>query len=72
MTRWRLATRDERRTHFRHLSRLLTPRIAATIAAMPIVVSAPEIPWTIRADAWLWRTRRAGRPVVTARPRKGA
>ncbi len=57
MTTWRLPTRDEQLADFVRLSRFLSPRIAARIAAMPIVVSAPEIPWAIRADAWLWRTR---------------
>lgn len=46
---WRWPTREEIKRDQR-----LGP-----VASMPIVITAPAIPWAIRADAWLWRTRAA-------------
>ncbi|MEP7105870.1 MAG: hypothetical protein ABI838_08490 [Chloroflexota bacterium] len=60
MTTWRLPTRDEQLADFVRLSRFLTPRIAASIAAMPIVVLDPEstAPLSLRVDAWCHRVDR--------------
>lgn len=45
---WRWPTREEIKRDQR----------LGSVAAIPIVITAPPIPWALRADAWLWRTRR--------------
>ena len=58
MTTWRWPSRQERATDFAYLGQFLEPRIAADIAAMPVVVAAPYAPFDMRADAWLYRVQR--------------
>ena len=70
---WRWPTRTEQQADFRALLRILEPRIAAAIAAMPVVDEAPRMPWPLRADAWCHRVDRElrtsrRREVVGSRP----
>lgn len=57
---WRIPTDVEQREDYYHLSRFLEPRLAATIASMPCVITDPEAaaPLSLRIDAWLWRSAR--------------
>ena len=69
MTSWRWPSRQERATDFAYLSQFLEPRIAADIAAMPVVVTEPYAPFDLRADAWLYRLerdRRAGHAIFSS------
>ncbi len=68
MSAWRWPTRDEERAHTVQLRRLLGDEVARKIAAMPILVPGSTIPFAIRCDAWLWRTRLDRRDVATVRP----